>query len=74
MVSEDIGRGFAPFRLPCLPPNANVLFVGDATPTVTGYFKVYVNDVLVHSKKNSDGSPEGGKLQLVVEAVRPLLH
>ncbi|EDO35675.1 predicted protein [Nematostella vectensis] len=32
-----------------------------ATPNVTGYFEVSVNDQLVHSKKNGDGYVDSEK-------------
>uniref|UniRef100_H2Z2T9 Selenoprotein W n=1 Tax=Ciona savignyi TaxID=51511 RepID=H2Z2T9_CIOSA len=28
---------------------------GESTPTINGYFEVYLNEEIVHSKKNGDG-------------------
>ncbi|OWF37595.1 Selenoprotein W [Mizuhopecten yessoensis] len=41
-----------------------------ATPNVTGFFEVSVNDKLIHSKKNSDGYVDtDAKLDKIVKAV-----
>ncbi|MEE6511760.1 hypothetical protein FKM82_018531 [Ascaphus truei] len=47
---------------------------GEGTPSVTGFFEVTVDGVLVHSKKNGDGFvDEGAKLQKIVAAIEAAL-
>lgn len=63
-------RAFRTALLSALPANTAVDFQYEQTPTVTGYFEVYVNGELVHSKKEGKGFPDSAdKLQPIVNAV-----
>ena len=43
----------------------------EATKTISGYLEVFVNDKLVHSKKNGDGYVDSdGKLGKIIQAVK----
>ena len=52
-------------------PDANITVNMEATKTISGYLEVFVNDKLVHSKKNGDGYVDSdGKLGKIIQAVK----
>ena len=42
----------------------------EATPQLTGFLEVYINDKLIHSKKNGDGYIDNqSKLDKIIKAI-----
>jgi len=53
---------------------ATFKFTMEATPNITGFLEVYVNDQLIHSKKNGDGYVDtDAKLEKIFAGIQSVL-